>query len=312
MLSRVADNLYWVGRYLQRAESTARLVTVNGHLLLDLPRQVQTGWLPLIEILGVEKQFKALYPAAGDANETNVVRFLLNDPRSASSILSSVRRARESLRTVRDTLPQESWEKLNDLHLLVQADGEKGLNRRYRQEFLQRVIDACLLLFGVLTSNMSRDTGFQFLRLGTNLEQADMTTRILDVRSVNLIRTRAAEELRPFENIQWMSVLRSLTAYEMYRRLVRERVQGDRVLRFLLQDREFPRSVVFCLLRMQRTLPKLPEKRSVERAITRTLAVLRDADVESLMEKDLTEFLDEVQVGIAGINDALSDAYFKV
>jgi len=311
MLSRVADNLYWGGRYLQRAESTARLVTVNGHLLLDLPRQVQAGWMPLIEILGVEKQFKTLYPEAGDTNEANVVRFLLNDERSASSILSSVRRARESLRTVRDTLPQESWEKLNDLHLMLQADGEKGLNRRYRQEFLQRVIDACLLLFGVLTSNMSRDTGFQFLRLGTNVEQADMTTRILDVRSVNLIRIRGADDLAAFENIQWMSVLRSLTAYEMYRRLVRERVQGDSVLRFLLQDREFPRSVAFCLMRMQRTLPKLPEKRSVERAITRTLALLRDADVDALLKKDLSEFLDEVQVGIKGINDALSEAYFK-
>jgi uncharacterized alpha-E superfamily protein len=311
MLSRVADNLYWGGRYLQRAESTARLVTVNGHLLLDLPRQVQAGWLPLIEILGVEKQFKTLYPEAGDANEANVVRFLLNDERSASSILSSVRRARESLRTVRDTLPQESWEKLNDLHLMLQADGEKGLNRRYRQEFLQRVIDACLLLFGVLTSNMSRDTGFQFLRLGTNVEQADMTTRILDVRSVNLIRIRGADDLAAFENIQWMSVLRSLTAYEMYRRLVRERVQGDSVLRFLLQDREFPRSVAFCLMRMQRTLPKLPEKRSVERSITRTLALLRDADVDALLKKGLSEFLDEVQVGIKGINDALSEAYFK-
>lgn len=308
MLSRVADNLYWCGRYLQRAENTARLVTVNGHLLLDLPKQVQTGWQPLIEILGMEKKFASLYD---DATEANVIRFLLTDERSPASILSSVRRAREIVRTVRDSMPQETWEKLNDINLLLQADGDKGLNRRYRQEFLQRVIDACLLLFGVLTSNMSRDVGFQFLRLGTNLEQADMTTRILDVRSVNLIHTRAAEELRPFENIQWMSVLRSLTAYEMYRRLVRERVQGDRVLRFLLQDREFPRSVVFCLVRMQRTLPKLPEKRSVERAITRTLALLRDADVESLMEKGLSEFLDEVQVGIAGIDDALSDAYFK-
>jgi uncharacterized alpha-E superfamily protein len=84
------------------------------------------------------------------------------------------------------------------------------------------------------------------------------------------------------------------------------------VLRFLLQDREFPRSVVFCLVRMQRTLPKLPEKRNVERAITRTLALLRDADIKALVEKGLSEFLDEVQVGIAGINDALSDAYFKV
>lgn len=308
MLSRVADNLYWFGRYLQRAENTARLVTVNGHLLLDLPRQFQTGWQPLIEILSMEKPFAKLYTAA---TEANVIRFLLTDERSPSSILSSVRRAREILRTVRDSMPQESWEKLNDINLLLQADGEKSLNRRYRQEFLQRVIDACLLVSGILAANMSRDTSFQFLRLGANLEQADMTTRILDVRSVNLIQTRAAEDLRPFENIQWMSVLRSLTAYEMYRRLVRQRVQGDSVLRFLLQDREFPRSVVFCLMRMQRTLPKLPEKRGVERAMARALALLRDADVESLMKKGLSEFLDEVQVAIAAINDALSDAYFK-
>ena len=308
MLSRVAENLFWFGRYLQRAESTARLVSVNGHLLLDLPRQVQTGWLPLIEILGVEKAFKELYGDA--ASEANVVRFLLIDERSTSSILSSVRRAREALRSVRDTMPAESWEKLNDLNLLLQNDGEKSLNRKYRQEFLGRVIDACMLVSGILVGNMSRDIGFQFLRLGTNLEQADMTTRILDVRTVNLIKMRSAEELRPFENIQWMSVLRSLTAYEMYRRLVRHRVQGDRVLRFLLQDREFPRSVTFCLRRIQSTLPKLPEKRSVERAITRTQAVVRDADIEKLMEKGLSEFLDEVQVGIAGINVALSEAYF--
>ena len=308
MLSRVADNLYWFGRYLQRAESTARLVTVNGHLLMDLPRQMQTGWLPLIEILGVEKAFKALY---AEANEANVVRFLLTDDKSPSSILTSVRRAREILRTVRDTMPQESWEKLNDLHLLVQTEGEKGLNRRYRQDFLGRVIDACMMGFGILEANMSRAEGFQFLRLGTRLEQADMTTRILDVRSVNLIRAKAAEDLAAFDNIQWMSVLRSLTAYEMYRRLVREPVTGSSVLRFLLQDRDFPRSVVFCLLRMQRTLPKLPEKRSVERSIARTLALLRDADIKALVEKGLSDFLDEVQVGIAGINDALSEAYFK-
>ena len=308
MLSRVADNLYWFGRYLQRAESTARLVSVNGHLLLDLPKQVQTGWQPLIEILGVEKSFKELYDNA--TTEVNVVKFLLTDPRSPSSVVSSVRRAREGLRTVRDTMPAESWEKLNDLHLMLQEGGDKGVNRKYRQEFLGRVIDQCILVSGILVGNMSRDVGFQFLRLGTNLEQADMTTRILDVRSVNLIKMRSAEELRPFENIQWMSVLRSLTAYEMYRRLVRHRVAGDRVLRFLLQDREFPRSVTFCLRRIQSTLPKLPEKRTVERAIARTQAVVRDADIEKLMEKGLSEFLDEVQRGIAAINDALSEAYF--
>lgn len=308
MLSRVAANLYWFGRYLQRAENTARLVTVNGHLLLDLPRPVKTGWQPLVEILGMERTFAALY---AEPSEANVVRFLLTDARSPSSILSSIRRARELLRTVRDAMPQESWEKLNDIHLLLEASGDKALARRQRLEFLGRVIDACLLVYGILEANMSRDIGFQVLRLGAKLEQADMTTRILDVRSVNLIRTRAGEGLQPFDNIQWMSVLRSLTAYEMYRRLVRQRVRGDLVLRFLLQNADFPRSVIYCLTRMQRTLGKLPAQRGVERSIARTLALVRDADMDALIKAGLSDFLDEIQVGLAAINDAVDQAYFR-
>src|SRR5437660_3151983 len=121
MLSRVADHLYWFGRYIQRAENTARIVTVNGHLLLDLPKQVQTGWRPLIQILGVEKDYAKLY---GDSTEVDIVRFLVSDENSPASIVSAVRRAREILRTVRDSMPQEMWEKLNDLYLLLQNQGE--------------------------------------------------------------------------------------------------------------------------------------------------------------------------------------------
>jgi uncharacterized alpha-E superfamily protein len=308
MLSRVADNLYWFGRYLQRAENTARLVGVNGHLLLDLPKQVKTGWQPLVEILGAERSFAELY---AEPTEANVVRFLLTDARSPASILSSIRRARELLRSVRDAMPQESWEKLNDIHLLLEASRDRALARRHRLEFLGRVIDACLLVHGILDANMNRDLGFQVLRLGSKLEQADMTTRILDVRSVNLIRMRAGDGLRPFENIQWMSVLRSLTAYEMYRRLVRQRVRGDLVLRFLLQHPDFPRSVAYCLARMQRAMAKLPPRREAERAVERTRALLADADIEALMKKGLSEFLDEVQVGLAGINDAIEAAWFR-
>lgn len=307
MLSRVADDLYWFGRYLQRAENTARLASVNSYLLLDLPKQVKTGWQPLVEILGTERSFAELY---AEPTEANIVSFLLTDERSPSSILSSVRRARELLRGVRDTLPHECWEKLNDIQLLLDASRGRTLARRSRLDFLGRVIDACLLVTGILEANMSRDTGFQLLRLGTKLEQADMTTRILDVRSVSLIRMRA-EGLQPFENIQWMSVLRSLTAYEIYRRLVRQRVRGDLVLRFLLQQPEFPRSVTYCLARIQRTLVKLPPSRGVERAVERSAALVRDADVDTLIGAGLSEFLDELQVCIAGIHDAVEAAYFR-
>ena len=306
MLSRLADNLYWFGRYLQRAENTARLINVNTILSMDLPRRVALGWEPLIDLVGARAEFAEVYETSG---EDDVVRFLSVDERNSGSILSSLHHAREALRTTRDYMPGEVWERVNDLYFYVQDKGERSLGRARRHIFLESVLDGALSIHGLLAFNMSHDVGFHFLGMGANLEQADMTTRILDARSTRAIAT---EDGGSFEAVEWMSVLRSLTAYEMYRRLVRQRVQGDSVLRFLLQDREFPRSVVFCLMRMQRTLPKLPEKRSVERAITRTLALLRDADVESLMEKGLSEFLDEVQVGIAGINDALSDAYFKV
>lgn len=309
MLSRVADNLYWFGRYLQRAENTARLVSVHAHLLLDLPRTVTFGWAPLVHILGADALFRDRY--GEDYSEANVVRFLILDEEHPGSVASSLRSARAILRTVRDCMPIDAWEKLNDIHLFLQEKGEKSLGRAKRFELLSRLIDGTLLLDGVLQSNMSHDVGFQFLRLGTNLEQADMTTRIVDVRTSSLIKAKGAEELRPFQNIQWLSVLRSLMAYQMYRRHERARVTGAAVLRFLLQNREFPRSVMFCLNSIGATLPLLPANRPAERALERTRALVRDANLDQLLETGLHERLDEIQVGLGKLHEAISLAYFR-
>lgn len=309
MLSRVASNLYWFGRYLQRAENTARLINVRANLLFDLPREVETGWAPLLQILGAEQKFLELYP---DASETNSLQFLMLDTQNPGSIASSLSYAREILRTVRDSLPSEVWEKVNDLHLLVQERGEKSLPRGKRAEFLARVIDGVLLLHGILECNLSHDEGFHLLRIGTNLEQADMTTRIIDVRSSSLIRTQASEDLAPFQNIQWMSVLRSLTGYQMYRRQERARVTGPRVLRFLLQNRGFPRSVTFCLNHIAATLPHLPEHRAIARALDRTRGLVQDANLDKLVEAGLHELMDEIQIGLAQTDEALHQAYFRI
>jgi len=308
MLSRVADNLYWFGRYLQRAENTARLINVHANLLLDLPRTVTLGWLPLLEITGADGVFRA---TGLEPTEDNVVRFLLVDERNPAAIFSSLNFAREIARVSRDCMPREAWERLNDLYLFVQDRGERSVTRARRQEFLQGVISGAMLLVGVITSNMSRDVGFQFLRIGTNLEQADMTTRILDVRSNRLFTLDAS--LTPFENIQWMSVLKSLTAYQMYRRHVKARVNGPNVLRFLLQNRQFPRSVTFCLSMIGSTLPFLPASRKVERALERTKALVLDADIEALLEKPdgLALFMDEIQVGLGLLDDAVVESYFR-
>tara|TARA_R110000787_G_scaffold57600_3_gene131469 strand:+ start:63 stop:992 length:930 start_codon:yes stop_codon:yes gene_type:complete len=309
MLSRVADDLYWFGRYLQRAENTARLINVNANLLLDLPKNTVFGWQPLIQIVGADEIYQEHY---SDFSESNILRFLMMDERYSGSIMSSLLQAREILRTVRDSLPREVWEKLNDLHYFVQGRGELVVSRSRRQEFLQRVIDGAVLVHGTIFTNMSRDVGFQFLKIGTNIEQADMTTRILDVRSTSLIDTGQRQDLAPFYNIQWMSVLQSLTAYQMYRRHFRTRVNRTGVLKFLLQDRQFPRSVNSCLMAISATTQHLPQNRQVERTLSRVRSVIQDADISHLVEEGLSEFIDEIQIGLGQVHEALAEAYFKV
>ncbi len=310
MLSRVADDLYWFGRYIQRAENTARLISVHGNLVLDLPRNVEVGWSALVEILGVDDLFRTRH---GEASaESDIVRFLVLDPDNPGSIASSLSNAREILRTVRESLPHETWEHINNTHLRIQEGGEKLLGRTKRQDLLKQVVDTAQMTHGILHASMSHDVGFHFMQLGTNLEQADMTTRIIDVRSSSLVKPKSADEqLRPFQNIQWMSVLQSLTAYHMYRRHERSRVTGTAVLRFLLQDRHFPRAVMFCFNAIGATLPKLPASRATERALERTRALVQDANIERLVEAGLHDWIDEVQVGIGKIHGAIADSYFR-
>jgi uncharacterized alpha-E superfamily protein len=312
MLSRVAENLYWFSRYLKRTENTARLVGVNSLLQLDLPRNVRFAWQPMLDILGADEAFAALHPDVGDAaGEADVVHFLLLDERNACSMLSSLKQARDALRTIREALPQESWERVNGTYLWLSESDAKNLVRRHRLDLLNRVVDDCLVVSGILTANVSRDIGFQFLRLGTALEQADMTTRIIDAGASGLIGGSVAEEFEAYQAMQWMSVLRSLAAYQMYRRHVRQRVSAAHALKFLLQDREFPRSVMFCLTRMQGALPQMPARRTVERALARAQALARDADTRVLAETGVAGLMDEIQIAIATLHQAITDAYFR-
>jgi uncharacterized alpha-E superfamily protein len=307
MLARLADNLYWFGRYLQRSENTARLVNVNTILSMDLPRRVQLGWEPLVDLAGAGGVYAALYDTV---DEDSVVRFLSIDERNAGSILSSLHRARETLRTTRDYVPGEVWERLNDLYFHVQDKGERSLGRARRQGFLNDVMEATLGIHGFLALNVCHDVGFHFFDIGVNLEQADMTTRILDARSTRAIRPRG-DGAGSFEAVEWMSVLRSLAAQQTYRRHVRSRVAGGPVARFLLQNADFPRSVRCCLLGIRATLPHLPSHPEVGEALERTLAMVSNGDVDALVESGLKSFMDEIQKGLVALHDAVSAAFFR-
>ena len=220
MLSRVAENIYWMARYIERAENIARLINVNTNLLLDLPKSANVGWVPIIEILGSGQLFNEQYDTP---DERNVLRFIISDQKNSGSIVSSLNSARENARTIRDIIPRESWERINDLFMVAKSNAQSGIARKHRYDYLSSVITGAQTITGQLAGTMLHDVGYDFLRMGRNLERTDMTTRIIDVRSGDLLE-HEHEALTPYESIQWMSVLKSLTAYQMYRRSVQTRV----------------------------------------------------------------------------------------
>ncbi len=317
MLSRVAERVYWLGRYLERIENTARLVNVYGNVLLDLPRPAKLVWESLLAITGSVEAFEERYTRA---DERNVVKFFLADANNSSSIMMSVNAARENARTVREIVPSNSWEGINDLHIYIQDHIDEGLARRGRDEFLTRVINTCQFIVGGLDSTMSRDAAYRFLDAGRHLERADMTSRIVDVGLANVFPwvtwmhggnvPQGAQS--PYESVLWMSVLRSLSALQMYRRLVPERVRADEVVTFLLQDEHFPRSISHCLKAVEESLDELPQD---ERAVAAALAALRhvrDADIDGILRKErLHQFIDDMQVDFSEVHEAIAQTWFQ-
>ena len=305
MLSRVAEHLYWMARYVERAENVARVVMVNANLLLDLPKGVAPGWGPLVWIVGATEPFEARYKSYG---ERQVVKFLLGDEDNPSSIVSSLRGARENARAIRDIMPREAWEQINSIYLGARQQLTEGLTKRGRHGYLRQVIQGSQGLAGLLGGTMNHDQGYYFLRVGRALERADMTTRLIDVRSADLLPTES--ELRPFETIQWVSVLRSLTAYQMYRRSRQVRVTRPEVLRFLFRSDEFPRAVSYCMNAVESSITTLPRNEDALRVIGRIRRQLQEAEIGSLQQDDLHAFVDDLQLSFGELHGEIARTWF--
>ena len=184
MLSRVAEQLYWFGRHVERAENTARLVNVNANLIMDLPRPFKRIWANMIGITGSNDLF---YRAYGTADEKSVLQFMLTDEGNPSSMACCVRMARENARSSREILPVEAWETINEFYLYVKNNPASGMRPGERHKYLNSVIRYCRQITGMLFSGMSHGSAYGFVRIGRNLERADMSTRIIDVGCVNLL-----------------------------------------------------------------------------------------------------------------------------
>jgi uncharacterized alpha-E superfamily protein len=305
LLSRVGGNLYWAARYLERAATSARIVREHTNLLVDLPTDEPLTWEPLLSISSSIEAFQERHPAA---DEANVIDWVIADEESPSSILNSVAQARENLRSCREIIPAQLWTVINDLQLFVQAHVAEGINRTSRGRFLSRIILDVQLCWGIVEDSMRRDEANALLALGRNVERADMTTRVLDVRAVGILVD--ADRYR-HADLQWAAVLRSVSALQMYQRTVRNPVTGSEVVQFLLGDDSFPRSVRHCLAQLERITATLPRSAQPMQACAHARAILSSRWLDLCSEEPvaLRSGLDAVQMGIGQVSDSLVRTY---
>lgn len=306
MLSRVAENIYWLARYLERAEGTARLVSTSSLLQLDLPMNVPLSWSSLVDILGGWPAFQA----GGHVNdERGVTRYLISDGGNPGSIISCVRQARENARVTRDMLPSEAWEAINELYLYVRENASSLTSRRRRSSFLNRVILHALQISGIMHGSVTRGPGHQFMSLGRYLERADMTTRIIDVRYASLIPMDDA--LSAYGGVCWMNVLKSLSAYEMYRHDIHGRITGHEVTNYLIKGTEFPRAVAFTLNRARTCLQRLPNADGCIEKIGELRELLDATEFQGMSPENMHLFIDHLQEGLGAAHDEITRTYFR-
>ena len=307
MLARAAGNLYWMARYLERAENTARLINSTTHVLLDLPLGASFGWSYLIVVAGLNDIFKENYP---EANEVAIMRFLIEDSRNPSSILSCVQYARENTRTLREILPAEMWERINSLFLYVRQNASIACrSRRDRYIALNHIIEQRHAIVGMVAGTMSHDIAYQIIKLGRTVERADMTTRILDLNSAVQFPQDSVLHETLMERI-WMSTLNTLSAYQTYRRLISMQVRSNEVINFLLEDMRFPRSVGHCLGELESCFKLMPKSQQLLQLVAQLRIKIAQRQTDGLSAAALHDYLDELQSNLAEIHKAITYHYF--
>ena len=313
MLSRVANSIYWLNRYIERAENIARFSDVNFNMSLDMPMGMVQQWEPLIMTSGDRALFIERY---GEVTPENVIRFLTFDEAYPNSILSCLNSARENARSVREIISSEMWEQVNNFYHFVQ-DAAKSDKVPNWPSFFHRVKLESHLFVGITNVTMTHNESWHFGQLGRFLERAEKTTRILDVKYFILLPS-VRDIGSTLDELQWAALLRSTSAYEMYRKQDLQRINPTAVARFLLLDPAFPRSIRFCIHRAERSLhritgtPKGTWCNPVERNLGKLRSDLDYLMIDEVVDTGLHEFLDALQWRINNVDDCIFEMFFDL
>ncbi len=307
MLSRLAENLYWCGVYVERADATARLVDVTYHSLLESrPAEMTSAWRDVLRLLHADEGYKTWRE---DITGLGVMEYLVVDANNPSSIVQAVGQAREDTRSVRETVPTEFWEAVNDFHLDLGRRDLQAMLRTQPFEIFELVRWRSQAVVGIAAETMLRDDGWRFFTIGRLLERAKTVCRLLVTRYAELLRTAA-----PLAFHNWVSVLKSVSAFEAFRKSYRASMDPADVVEFLVLRADFPRSVLFCLEGTEHELAELTAPDEVtrpQRLIGRVRADLEYRSVGELLDEDLKIFLSGMQQRVQDVDDAIATSFFR-
>jgi uncharacterized alpha-E superfamily protein len=316
MLSRVANSLYWMSRYIERAENIARIVDVNLQLLLDLrnlnEERLAQHWLPIVQATGDEKQFFELHKKATGQTVTEFLVFQAENP---NSIFSSICQARENARMVRDQITIEYWEELNRIYWFVKTPTARQVWKESPSEFFQQIKAGSLHLIGLSYTTLIRNEGWWFAEVGKFIERADKTSRILDVRYQTLPEKGAPAAISQTDALEWSAIVQSCSAWDAYKSIYGADVHPKLVAEFLLLTEDFPRSVRFCVNKLNQSLRRISgvaEGRfcnDAEKLAGRLVAELQFTTIGEIFDHGLHLYLDQLQAKLNDIGGALFNAY---
>jgi len=314
VISRVAENCYWLMRYVERCDTMARLLRVHAGMMLDNVLPEDRTWLPLLIVAGEEPAFEERFGAEGVGDGELVQKYLTWDDSHSASIFSSLRSARENARTIRETISLEMWNTLNSLWLWLGEDETREMFDSEREMFYHEVNDRCHLFRGVWHNTVLHEEPFHFMRLGLNLERAGMTARILDLHHHALSEASQAPT-EAVDAVEWIAILRTRYAYEPFFKKRRSALGGRGVAEFLLQEESFPSSVAYAVARAQQALERIrPEGSVIGLRSAELLNVLRSTvlnlDVGRAIDSNIHGVLTHIVEHTAELSQVISEEYF--
>lgn len=314
MLCRVADSLFWMSRYIERAENTVRLVDVTLQTLLESEHSSEEisyrHWRPILASLGDQALFESMATAKSSQQVSHFLTFSKDNP---SSVFSCIAAARENARMIRDQISSEMWEVLNRLYLYLKNTDADRVTREVSFEFYQRIKEFSLLFQGIMESTFPHQLGYEFAICGRQIERADKTCRILDAKRYMETPTQVKDDA--LDGAQWAAILRGCSAFEAYHRVYVSEVTGDDVRELLILSRNFPRSVLFCVNRLQLAMHAISKcpithySNEAERQTGMLISRLNYANRNDLINGKADKLIEDIEEALAEIAMQLSNRY---